>query len=440
MRNVAPAPGAVCSSARPPCACVIAATIASPRPAPPLVRRARRVGAPEPFERVLGFFARHARALILDLDERVVVDHADAHVDGRVGRSVRAGVLEQVGDHLAQPVLVSGHDDRPGGRERHDPVRRDGAHVVDGRARQAGEVDLLPFQRTTLIEAGQQQEILDQHAHARRGLLDPDHGLREVVGTRVRAPAEQLRVAANRRERGTQLVTRVGHESAQACFRRGAFLERDLDLSEHRVEREAEPPDLRALVSGLDAAGKIAGRDGARGITHLLQRSQLESHEHPRRQRDREQDGGGDEQLDEQQVMQRLVDIGERERDHQDARTGSGRSGPHQHAVVRPTIRGVHAEVTGARDGGDGRQVGRRRAGASLLPDLQGAIHDAAVRVEELPERAVGQALQPEPAPITLDARRSEPDFVDDLPIHRLPRALESCSSTRWNKNVCCCR
>ncbi len=71
------------------------------------------------------------------------------------------------------------------------------------------------FEGPTLIEAREQQEIVDQHAHARRGFLDAAHGLGEIVGPRGRAAPEQLGVAADRSERCTQLVRRVTDEPAQ---------------------------------------------------------------------------------------------------------------------------------------------------------------------------------------------------------------------------------
>ena len=92
-RNVAPSPGAVCTSARPPCASAIAATIASPSPAPPLARVARRIGAPEPLEHAGRVLVGHARALVGDLDHRVVAVDADAHVAPACRRRVRARVL-----------------------------------------------------------------------------------------------------------------------------------------------------------------------------------------------------------------------------------------------------------------------------------------------------------------------------------------------------------
>ena len=96
---------------------------------------------------------------------------------------------------------------------------------------EAGEVDRLAFERAALVEAREQQQVVDEHAHARRRFLDAPHRLGEIVGPGARAAPEQLGVAADRRERRAQLVRRVGDEAAQARFRRGAFRERDFDLA-----------------------------------------------------------------------------------------------------------------------------------------------------------------------------------------------------------------
>ena len=116
--------------------------------------------------------------------------------------------------------------------------------------------------------------------------------------------------ATNRRSRASDAV-----RSAKACF----------DLAEHRVEREAEPADLGALVGGFDPARQVAGRDRAGGLAHLLERTQPELHDPPREQREREQHAGGDEHLDQQEMVQRVVDVAHRDGDDERAgyRTGS---------------------------------------------------------------------------------------------------------------------
>ena len=131
-------------------------------------------------------------------------------------------VLQQVGEDLAEPRLVAGDDDGAGRGEIDRPVRRDGARVVDRVARDVREVDRLRFERPALVEAREQQHVVDERAHAVGFFFDPAHGFGEVFGAVGRTAAEQLGVAADRRERRTQFVRRVADETTQASFRRGA--------------------------------------------------------------------------------------------------------------------------------------------------------------------------------------------------------------------------
>ena len=102
--------------------------------------RARRVGAPEPLEHARRVFGRHARAVVAHFDHRVRRRDSSTRTSTGVSRRrVRARVLEQVREHLAQAVLVAVHDDRAVRRvDRPDgPARRD-AQVVDRGARRGG--------------------------------------------------------------------------------------------------------------------------------------------------------------------------------------------------------------------------------------------------------------------------------------------------------------
>ena len=114
-------------------------------------------------------------------------------------RRVRARVLEQVREHLAEPVLVAGDDDRAGRSRRAtgrsgDVTRRSSTAARD----EPGEVDRAAFERPALIEPREQQQVVDEHAHARRLFLDAAHRLREVVG-----PVGSRRAGTARRSRGS---------------------------------------------------------------------------------------------------------------------------------------------------------------------------------------------------------------------------------------------
>ena len=90
-------------------------------------------------------------------------------------------------------------------------VGRQHAGIGDGLDEEAGQVDGLARQRAAGVEAGQQQQVLDQRGHPARLLLDL--GQRGVGGGPVVGPAAgQLGVASDRGERRAQLVGGVGDE------------------------------------------------------------------------------------------------------------------------------------------------------------------------------------------------------------------------------------
>ena len=113
MRNVAPSPGALSTLARPAVRFGDRGDDRQAEPGAAARARARRVGAPEPLEHALGVGLRHAGALVGDLDDRVVAVGADrARASGVSGGVCRFAFCKQVGEHLAQPGVVAGHDDR----------------------------------------------------------------------------------------------------------------------------------------------------------------------------------------------------------------------------------------------------------------------------------------------------------------------------------------
>jgi hypothetical protein len=86
---------------------------------------------------------------------------------------VRARIGEQVADHLMQPRGVAGDDDGLLIEVEHPAVVRAGrAGIGDRLDRQPGEVDRPVHELLTLVEAGQQQEILHERGHPDRLRLD----------------------------------------------------------------------------------------------------------------------------------------------------------------------------------------------------------------------------------------------------------------------------
>ncbi len=241
---------------------------------------------------------------------------AQRRARGRVGAHVR----EEVVDHLAEAVVVA-RDER--GREldldgairleRPRGLHRLGDDLVEG--------DRLELERAALVEVGEQQEVVDEHAHPLGLAADPLHRALEVVGAVGGAAAEELGVGADRGERRAQLVRGVGDEPPE--LRLGGLERRHalLDLLEHLVEGEAEPADL--------GAGPRRARPAARGRRPRSPPPSCRSRRAGRRPRRTIQrasaviaseDGGRDRELDQQQPVEGRVDVVERGGD----RGGSG--------------------------------------------------------------------------------------------------------------------
>ena len=126
----------------PPCAVTIACDQGEAEAGAAASPRVRgRVAAGEPLEGVLGQLRREARAVVVDR-EADPWRRADATVTVVPARGVLAGVGQQVGDHLVQPLLVAGDLDRLVGQvEPPAVVGRDHAGVGDRLDQQPGQVD-----------------------------------------------------------------------------------------------------------------------------------------------------------------------------------------------------------------------------------------------------------------------------------------------------------
>ena len=298
----------------PPCASTMAATIASPSPAParprsrpPSARQKRSnsssassVGRPGPWSRTRSrtrpFAVRHR------------------HVDVRARRRVHERVAQQVAEHLAQLVRVAEHGRRSVGGERDLAIGRRRPRVGHRVLGERREVDLAVRRLGDLVEPCERQQVLDEHAHARRLVLDPLHRLVDLLRLARGAHPEQLGVAADRRQRRAQLVRRIGEEAAQPVLGLPLPGERALQPVEHRVQREPQPPHLGARVGGLDALGEVAAGDRAGRMAHAVEREQAHAHNGPGDAAEYEQDREDDERLDRQQPVQPRVDLTQRRR------------------------------------------------------------------------------------------------------------------------------
>ena len=91
-------------------------------------------------------------------------------------------VGQQVGQHLADPRLVHHRDQAGRGLGADRPARLDGRGVGHGVPDDAGQVGLGQVQRRGPVEPGQLEQLGDQRAHPLGLLLDPAHGVRQLVG------------------------------------------------------------------------------------------------------------------------------------------------------------------------------------------------------------------------------------------------------------------
>ena len=249
-----------------------------------------------------------------------------SHLDGRAVRGVDQRVAHQVADDLTQPYVVAEHDGSGTGLDGQVDAALRGHHpgVVHRVGGQREQVHRPAVQRALLVQPGQQQQVLDQHAHPGSFLLQPPHdpvqvGPGDAAGAVLQAAAlpVQLGEAADRGQRGAQLVAGVGdelpHPHLGPAGRRlgvGPVAERALHLGEHRVQRPAEPADLGPLVPLRHPAGQVAGRDVLRRLLDLDQRPQAAADQgHADDGQDRQHDQA-DDQVDADQVPDRAVHAG----------------------------------------------------------------------------------------------------------------------------------
>jgi hypothetical protein len=199
-----------------------------------------------------------------------------------------------------------------------------------------------------LIQPGERQQVLHQHTHPCRLLLDPAHRLRGLLGPACGAQAKQLGVPADGHQGRAQLVRCVGQEAAQALLARLALGEGLLQAVEHRVQRAAQPPHLRSRVGVLHAMGEVAARDRAGRARHPVQGQQAHAHHEPGGHAQQHQDGAHHQGLHHEQPVQRLVGLAQRHGHHRRARArGIGRghdpvgggARAHGHGVVELQVR-----------------------------------------------------------------------------------------------------
>ena len=135
----------------------------------------------------------------MHVHEGVVAVTLDRKHDVGAGGSVGAGVRQEVGDNLMQAPGIA-EDEQLG--QVAGPVTRMvgvcGLRVSDRFDRQRNQVDRGEHELLTLIESGEEQEVLHEARHAYRLRLNALECRRRVL-TVGRVAQRQLGVAADRR-------------------------------------------------------------------------------------------------------------------------------------------------------------------------------------------------------------------------------------------------
>jgi hypothetical protein len=142
-------------------------------------------------------------------------------------------------------------------------------------------------------------------------------------------------------------VRGVGEERAQPVLARLALGERPLQALEHRVQRQAQPADLRARCCRAHPVGHVAAGDRPRRLPHALERAQAQPHQEPGEQPEREQHTADHERLHQEQAVEDLVNLAERHGDDGHAHAGEARR--RQHAVTQAgvALRGHGGQLAG---------------------------------------------------------------------------------------------
>ncbi len=197
-------------------------------------------------------------------------------------------------------------------------VGRQGVRVERRVGDDGQQVDRGAVEGTAGVEPGQQQQVVDEPAHAGGLGLDAAEEPGRLRGRLLGALTVQLGEAADRREGGAQLVAGVGDELPHAVLRRArlalgrlAGADRGLDLREHGVQGARQPAHLGVLRGVGDAPREVAGGDGLRRLLDGGERPQAQPHHDGAEQGEHHQDTHADEQLDVGHAGHRLVDVAE---------------------------------------------------------------------------------------------------------------------------------
>ena len=278
----------------------MAATIANPRPVPPLARassaRLNRSKA----------CARNPGGKPGPCVEHVQLDVIAVAGGAKHDRlpAVAQRVVDEVAERLLEAHLVAVEH---GAGWSFDLDPRAGLDTIGSnrsatRPSSSSTSTVVRSQREpALVSPGQHEEVLREPREALRLLGGGAKRTLELLG-RPGPAQRELELGLEHGERRPQLVARIGDEAPLA-------LDRSLEPSEHLVQRLAEPRDLVARGRQRETPPQLRPRD-RRGLgTHRLDGPQRRCGEQVAAERDEEQhDRRHDEQLADERI-QRLVAI-----------------------------------------------------------------------------------------------------------------------------------
>ena len=281
MRKTAPPPSRADTAIDPPCAVTIA--FADGQSQADAAPRRLVMHAIELVEDLVFFSSRNAEAAIRDRDHDTVADRAGRDIDRSACRRVLGGILEQIGEDLLDEHRVN-VDQRQVVRK----VHRDAALREDiVQASQARRRPVPPARTTaatmplTRFHPRHVEQIVDQHGHASRLVVDRGRELLLRGGRQLRLRIDQARRRADQDRQRRAQVVRDGVEQriAQALGLRAAGVFRRIrgELRRARSRPRAGPrtfpaggaaperPIARRPKAGRRARRRAYGRRPAAG-------------------------------------------------------------------------------------------------------------------------------------------------------------------------------
>jgi hypothetical protein len=228
----------------------------------------------------------------------VVLHQYSGRVNGDADRpsTCLAGVVDEIGEDLGQPLRVRGDDGRSV-----DLDLQVGCHQADASGLRLGEVvevDLREVQLKAGVDPAQLQQVGDQRACAARFPNQKKFELTAPVGRGPGAQLDQsLRGRLQTGDRSTQFVRGVGDELTHPVLRTPCSTLGALERIEHLVERGRRTPELGVGTIRLQPAAAPTGRDRPRQPGHRIERRQREAHPYHQSQgSDQDRQSAGDQQ------------------------------------------------------------------------------------------------------------------------------------------------